>query len=197
MPATATAAGTVLGYARVSTGHQSLDQQADALTAAGVDPSRIYNDKLSGTTTREQRPGLAALLDYAREGDVIVVLGIDRLGRSAGEVMSTVADLLNRGIVIRAIREGVDSSTPTGRAVLGIMASLAELELELGRERRTAAREARKARGQAIGRPKALDAQRASLAQRMHASGESASTIATALGVSRATVYRVLAHRQD
>lgn len=98
----ATAAGTVLGYARVSTGHQSLDQQSDALTAAGVDPHRIYNDKLSGTTTREQRPGLAALLDYARESDVIVVLGIDRLGRSAGEVMSTVADLLNRGIIIRA-----------------------------------------------------------------------------------------------
>ena len=189
----ATAAGTVLGYARVSTGHQSLDQQSDALTAAGVDPHRIYNDKLSGTTTREQRPGLAALLDYARESDVIVVLGIDRLGRSAGEVMSTVADLLNRGIIIRALREGVDSSTPTGRAVLGIMASLAELELELGRERRTAAREARKARGQAIGRPKALDAQKASLAQRMHASGESAITIASTLGVSRATVYRVLA----
>ncbi|MGV0744547.1 recombinase family protein [Mycolicibacterium sp. XJ870] len=188
------AAGTVLGYARVSTGHQSLDQQTHALTAAGVDPNRIYDDKLSGTTTREQRPGLAALLDYAREGDVIVVLGIDRLGRSAGEVMSTVADLLNRGIIIRAIREGVDSSTPTGRAVLGIMASLAELELELGRERRTAAREARKARGQAIGRPKALDTKKASLAQRMHASGESAITIAATLGVSRATVYRVLAN---
>lgn len=191
------ATGTVLGYARVSTGHQSLDQQADALAAAGVDPNRVYTDKLSGTTTREQRPGLAALLDYAREGDVIVVLGIDRLGRSAGEVMSTVADLLNRGIVIRAIREGVDSSTPTGRAVLGIMASLAELELELGRERRTAAREARKARGQAIGRPKALDAQKAALAHRMHTTGESATTIATTLGVSRATVYRVLAEQQD
>ncbi|MBI3215922.1 MAG: recombinase family protein [Mycobacterium sp.] len=193
---TATAAGTVLGYARVSTGHQSLDQQADALTAAGVDSNRIYTDRLSGTTSREERPGLASLLDYAREGDVIVVLGIDRLGRSAGEVMSTVADLLNRGIVIRAIREGVDSSTPTGRAVLGTMASLAELELELGRERRAAAREARRERGQPIGRPKALDTQKASLAQRMHASGESASTIAVALGVSRATVYRILAEQK-
>ena len=58
--------GAQLGYARVSTGHQSLDQQLDALTAAGVDPDRIYRDKLSGTSTREQRPGLAALLDYAR-----------------------------------------------------------------------------------------------------------------------------------
>ncbi|MGE2728970.1 recombinase family protein [Mycolicibacterium vaccae] len=188
--------GTVLGYARVSTGHQSLDQQVDALTAAGVDPTRIYNDMLSGMTAREQRPGLAALLDYAREGDVIVVVGIDRLGRSASEVMTTIADLLGRGIVIRAVREGVDSSTPTGRAVLGIMASLAELELELGRERRAAAREARRARGQAIGRPRALDESKAALAQRMHAAGEPASTIAAALGVSRATVYRVLADRQ-
>jgi DNA invertase Pin-like site-specific DNA recombinase len=76
--------------------------------------------------------------------------------------------------------------------VAGVLASLAELELELGRERRTAAREARRARGQHIGRPKALDQKNAALAQRMHASGESASTIATALGVSRATVYRVL-----
>lgn len=193
MSNTAALAGTILGYARVSTGHQSLDQQADALTAAGVDPTRIYNDKLSGTTTREQRPGLAALLDYAREGDVIVVVGIDRLGRSASEVMSTIADLLGRGIVIRAIREGVDSSTPTGRAVLGIMASLAELELELGRERRTAAREARRELGQAIGRPKALDTQKVALAQRMHTAGESASTIAETLGVSRATVYRAIA----
>lgn len=187
------AAGTILGYARVSTGHQSLDQQADSLTAAGVDPGRIYDDKLSGTTARQQRPGLAALLDYAREGDMIVVVGIDRLGRSASEVMSTIAELLSRDIIIRAIREGVDSSTPTGRAVLGIMASLAELELELGRERRTAALEARRERGQAIGRPKALDSQEVALAQRMHTSGESASTIAKTLGVSRATIYRAIA----
>lgn len=195
MPAAATA--TVLGYARISTGHQSLDQQTDALRSAGVDPSRVYSDTLSGTTTREQRPQLAALLDYAREGDVIVVVGIDRLGRSASEVMSTIADLLSRGVVIRSIREGVDSSTPTGRAVLGIMASLAELELELGRGRRTAAREARRQRGQAIGRPKALDPQKVALAARMHASGESAITIASALGVSRATVYRVLADNSE
>ena len=72
--------GAQLGYARVSTGHQSLDQQLDALHAAGVDPERVYRDKLSGTSTREQRPGLAALLDYARPGDAIVVVGIDRLG---------------------------------------------------------------------------------------------------------------------
>lgn len=189
--------GTVLGYARVSTGHQSLDQQVDALTAAGVDTGRIYSDKLSGTSTREQRPGLAAMLDYAREGDAIVVVGIDRLGRNAAEVMTTIRELGQRGIVLRSLREGIDTANATGRMVAGVLASLAELELELGRERRVAAREARRARGQSIGRPKALDEKKAALAQRMHASGESAGTIATMLGVSRATVYRALAGQND
>jgi len=187
--------GAQLGYARVSTGHQSLDQQLDALTAAGVDPTRVYSDKLSGTSTREQRPGLAALLGYARPGDAIVVVGIDRLGRNAAEVMATIRDLRDRNIVLQSLREGIDTANATGRMVAGVLASLAELELELGRERRAAAREARKARGQSIGRPRALDKSNSALAQRMHANGESASTIATTLGVSRATVYRVLAEQ--
>jgi DNA invertase Pin-like site-specific DNA recombinase len=76
--------------------------------------------------------------------------------------------------------------------VAGVLASLAELELELGSERRATARDARRARGQSIGRPKALDDSKAALARRMHASGESAPTMAATLGVSRATVYRVL-----
>lgn len=187
------ATGTQLGYARVSTGHQSLDQQVDALTAAGVECARVYSDKLSGTSTREQRPGLAALLDYAREGDAIVVVGIDRLGRNAAEVMTTIRELGERGIVLRSLREGIDTSNAAGRMVAGVLASLAELELELGRERRMAAREARRARGQSIGRPRMLDGSKTALAQRMHASGEPASMIAATLGVSRATIYRALA----
>ena len=163
----------------------------------GVDPKRVYRDKLSGMSTREERPGLVALLDYARPGDCIVVVGIDRLGRNAAEVTSTIRELGEQEIVLRSLREGIDSSNATGRMVAGVLASLAELELELGRERRTAAREARRARGQSIGRPKALDEKKAALAQRMHANGESASTIAATLGVSRATVYRVLAERNN
>jgi DNA invertase Pin-like site-specific DNA recombinase len=193
--ATATASATTgaqLGYARVSTEHQSLDQQLDALTAAGVDADRVYTDKLSGASARAQRPGLAALLDYAREGDAIVVIGIDRLGRNAAEVMTTIRELGGRGIVLRSLREGIDTSNATGRMVAGVLASLAELELELGRERRTAAPDARRARGQSIGRPKALTDEKAGLARRMHDSGESASTIAATLNVSRATVYRAL-----
>jgi DNA invertase Pin-like site-specific DNA recombinase len=118
-----------------------------------VDADRVYTDKLSGASARAERPGLAALLDYAREGDGIVVIGIDRLGRNAAEVMTTIRELGERGIVLRSLREGIDTSNATGRMVAGVLASLAELELELGRERRTAARDARRARGQSIGRP--------------------------------------------
>jgi len=188
-----TAAGVQLGYARVSTDHQSLDQQLDALAAAGVQAENIHKDVLSGTSTREQRPGLAALLAYARPGDTIVVVGIDRLGRNAAEVMSTIRDLGERDIVLRSLREGIDTSTAAGRMVAGVLASLAELELELGKERRSAARDARRARGQHVGRPKALDSDKAALARRMHATGEPVKTIAETLGVSTATVYRVVA----
>lgn len=185
--------GQLLGYARVSTGHQSLDAQTDALTAAGVDTARVYSDKLTGTSTREQRPGLAGLLDYARPGDTIVVVGIDRLGRNAAEVMLTIRDLGERGIVLRSLREGIDTSNATGRMVAGVLASLAELELELQRERRSAAKAARKSRGLPIGRPKALDAKQIALAHRMRANGEPVPMIAETLGVSRATLYRTLA----
>ena len=145
---------------------QKIDQQVDALAAVGVESARVYSDKLSGTSTRQQRPGLAALLDYAREGDAIVVVGIDRLGRNAAEVMTAIRDLGERGIVLRSLREGIDTSNATGRMVAGVLASLAELELELGRERRSASREARRARGQSVGRPKALDTSKMALAQR-------------------------------
>ena len=132
-----------------------------------------------------------------RGGDAIVVVGIDRLGRNAAEVMTTIRELGEREIVLRSLREGIDTANATGRMVAGVLASLAELELELGRERRAASRDARRARGQSIGRPKALDQSKTALAQRMHASGESASIIAATLGVSRATVYRALADKSS
>lgn len=194
MPAAATSPASIqFGYGRISTGHQSLDAQHDALVAAGVQSEHIHTDMLSGSSTREQRPGLAGLLAYARPGDIITVVGIDRLGRNAAEVMSTIRDLGERDIVLRSLREGIDTSTAAGRMVAGVLASLAELELELGRERRSAARDARRARGQHVGRPKALDSEKAALARRMHAAGEPVKTIAETLGVSAATVYRVVA----
>lgn len=191
--ATAPATGQLLGYARVSTGHQSLDAQTDELNAAGVD--RMWSDKLTGTSTREQRPGLAALLDHARPGDTIVVAGIDRLGRNAAEVMLTIRDLNERGIVIRSLREGIDTSNATGRMIAGVLASLAELELELGRERRAAAKASRKARDLPIGRPRKLTPGQIRQAETLRANGEPVPVIAETLGVSRATLYRTLAER--
>src|SRR6476660_7407226 len=102
----------LLGYARVSTKKQSTDQQLDALVAAGVDAERIYTDVLSGS--RNDRPGLVALLDYAREGDTIVVVALDRLGRSLSHMVQTINDLQQRGVNLRSLREGIDFSTATG-----------------------------------------------------------------------------------
>lgn len=85
------------------------------------------------------------MLDYARAGDTVVVTAIDRLGRSVAEVTRTIADLEDRGITLRALRESIDTSRSTGRAIAAIMAMLAELELELGRERRAASRASRRA----------------------------------------------------
>lgn len=188
-------AGQLLGYARVSTGHQSLDQQVDALTEAGVAAERIYTDKLTGTSTKEQRPGLSELLTYARPDDTIVVVGIDRLGRNAAEVMLTIRDLGERGIVLRSLREGIDTSNAAGRMVAGVLASLAELELELGRERRAAAKAARKARNLPIGRPRKLSEAQLRQAEQMRAAGEPVPEIAATLGVSPPTLYRLLAER--
>jgi DNA invertase Pin-like site-specific DNA recombinase len=175
-----------LGYARVSTDHQSLDQQHDALTAAGCD--RIFTDTMSGT--RDDRPGLAALLDYAREGDTVVVVALDRLGRSLAGIVRTIKTLTERAIMLQSLREGIDYSTPVGRMVAGIFASLAEYERELIHERAAVARQAARARGKQTGRPRALSADQVRLARRMREAGESVSTIRATLGVARSTVYR-------
>lgn len=189
---TKTAKGQVIGYARVSTGHQSLDAQLDALSNQGVSNERIYSDKFSGAGKRSDRPGFAALLDYIRPGDTVIVTGIDRLGRDCAEVMLTVKELWDNRIAIRSLREGIDTSNATGRMVAGVLASLAELELELQRERKAASRAARKARGMDIGRPKALTKDQVRQARSLRESGEPVPTIAQTLKVSRATVYRVL-----
>ena len=183
---------TILGYARVSTAGQDLDAQLAALAAQGVESSHIFTDKLSGSVNTD-RPGLAALLHYAREGDTVVVTAIDRLGRSVAEVTRTIADLSERRILLRALREGVDTGTPTGRAVATIMATLAELELELGRERRAASRDSRRARQLPATKPAKLTPERQEQLRRLAGTGEPVHELAQAFGVSRATAYRYLA----
>jgi DNA invertase Pin-like site-specific DNA recombinase len=181
----------ILGYARVSTTGQDLEAQLAVLTAAGVDTDRVFTDKLSGSTNTA-RPGLAAMLDYARAGDVVVVTAIDRLGRSVAEVTRTIAELSERRILLRALREGIDTATPTGRAVAAIMATLAELELELGRERRAASRESRRTRQLPATKPYRLTADRQEQLRRLAATGEPVRELASAFGIGRATAYRYL-----
>jgi DNA invertase Pin-like site-specific DNA recombinase len=185
---------TSLGYARVSTGHQSLDQQHDALRAAGVE--RIFDDKASGA--RDDRPGLAALLGYARDGDTITVVALDRLGRSLTGIINTIERLENRGILLRSLREGIDYSTAVGRMIAGIFAALAEYERTLINERATAARTAARARGRHIGRTPKLSRSQIDQATILKAAGQTVAEICATLNVSRATLYRALSdpHRE-
>ena len=183
---------TILGYARVSTVGQDLDAQLVALAGAGVGPDQVFTDKLSGAVSTD-RPGLTAMLHYARGGDTVVVTAIDRLGRSVAVVTRSIAELGERRIVLRAFREGVDTGTPTGRAVAAIMATLAELELELGRERRAASRDSRRARRLPATKPAKLSLERQQQLRRLAETGEPVHELAQAFGISRATAYRYMA----
>ena len=187
---------TLLGYARVSTAGQDLAVQLAALAAQGVESDRVFTDKLSGAVNTD-RPGLAALLHYAREGDTVVVTAIDRLGRSVAEVTRTIAELGQRRILLRSLREGIDTGTPTGRAVAAIIATLAELELELGRERRAASRDSRRARRLPATKPAKLTLERQQQLRRLAATGEPVHELAKAFGISRATAYRYLSTPVD
>ena len=156
-----------------------------ALTAAGVDTDRMFTDKLSGSA-KTDRPGLAAMLDYARAGDTVVVTAIDRLGRSVAEVTRTIAELGERRILLRALRENVETATPTGRAVAAIMATLAQRELELGRERRTSSRRARQSRGLPPTKPPKLSLERQEQLRRLAATREPVRELVAAFGIGRA-----------
>jgi len=180
---------STVGYARVSTDHQSLEAQHEALTAAGCE--RIFTDKLSGT--RDDRPGLAGLLDYTRAGDVVVVMALDRLGRSLSGIIRTVEALTEAGVLLRSLREGIDYSTATGRMLAGIFAALAAYERELMHERAAAAREAARARGRHTGRPPRLTGAQARQVRALRTAGESIADLVRSFGVSRATIYRALA----
>ena len=178
-----------VGYTRVSTVAQTLHQQNAALEAAGV--TKTFSDILSGA--KDDRPGLAALLDYVREGDTVVVWKLDRLGRNTLHILETVKDLTDHGITLISTTDGIHSSTAAGRMMIGVLGSLAEYERELVRERTALKREASRRNGTRFGRPpKVKDAEHIATARRMRSDGHTAKAIAKYLGVSRATLYRYL-----
>ena len=125
----------MLGYAAASAVGQNLEGQLAALSAEGVDPRRVFTDRLSESADRA-RAGLYAMLSYAKAGDTVIVVALDRLGRTTTEVTRTIADLTDRGLRLRALREGLDTGTSTGRVVAGILRGLADLDLQADREPR-------------------------------------------------------------
>lgn len=185
-----TGGGARVGYVRVSTIAQTLDQQTAALEAAGV--TKTFSDTMSGA--RDDRPGLAALLDYVREGDTVVVWKLDRLGRNTLNILETVKALTDRGVTLISTTDGIDSSTAAGRMMIGVLGSLAEYERELTKERTALKRAMSLANGTKFGRRKKVpDPSHIATARRMKDDGHTAKDVAKYLGVSRATLYRYLA----
>ncbi len=182
-----------VGYARVSTADQSLDLQLDALQKAGCE--RIYTEKLSGA--KDDRPELARALDILRPGDVFVVYKLDRLARSTKKLIEVAEQLKGLEVEFVSIKDNIDTSTPTGKLMFGMLAVLAEFERDIIRERTMAGLEAARARGRKGGRPSA-DVKKVQQALSLYDSrNHSVSEIEELTGISRATLYRALKKRKE
>ncbi len=189
-----------IGYARVSTKEQNLDLQIEALEKAGCE--KIFQEKISGAT--KNRPELDKMSEQFREGDELFVWRLDRLGRSLKNIIDIVLSLSDKGIIIKGLVDGVDTSTINGRLFLNLMASLAEYERELIRERTNAGLQAARARGRLGGRPKGYTPETISKLLIMRSIYKNMALapkeIYEPLGLTRATFYRyakILDHHTD
>ena len=184
----------LIGYARVSKadGSQSLDLQQDALIEAGVEKGQIYSDLASGN--KDDRSGLEACLKALREGDVLVVWRLERMGRNLHHLVRTVSMLSERGVGLKVLTgQGtlIDTTTAAGRLSFGIFAALAEFERELIRERTVAGLKSARARGRKGGRKFALTKAQVRMAQAAMASRDTSdSELCKELGVTPVTLYR-------
>jgi len=184
--------GYSIGYARVSTLEQDEALQHDALVGAGC--QRVFVDKVSGKL--EHRPALDAMLEQLRPGDVVTVWRLDRLGRSLRHLIDVVADLEARGVAFRSLTEAIDTTTPGGKLTFHLFGALAEFERDLIRERTMAGLAAARARGRNGGRPTVWTPDKARVALQMYDRGDNdVTTMARVLGVSRASIYRLLSNR--
>jgi DNA invertase Pin-like site-specific DNA recombinase len=176
----------LVGYMRVSTAEQSLALQHDALAAAGCE--RFYQDTCGGAVA--DRPGLTRALDALRAGDALVVWKLDRIGRSLAHVVELVGSLQARGIGLRVLTGGIDTTNATGRLVFGIFATLSEFERDLIHERTMAGLAAARARGRTGGRPRLMTRAKLRTAMAMMADrSNAAAEVAEQLGVSTSTLY--------
>lgn len=184
-----------IGYARVSTREQNLDLQVDALRRAGC--GKIYQEVVSGA--KADRPVLDALLADLRQGDVLVIWKLDRLGRSLRHLVELATALLEKGVGLKSINDPIDTTTSSGRLTFNLFACLSEFERDLIRERTQAGLTAARARGRLGGRPKGLspEAQKTAWAAETLYRERSLSVreIADKLGIAKSTLYEYLRHR--
>ena len=178
----------LIGYARVSTAEQELALQLHALEEAGCE--KIFSDKASGAKT--DRVGLADALSHARSGDVLVVWKLDRLGRTMKGLVDLAANLAERAIGLRSLTDGIDTSGTAGKLVFHIMAAMAEMERDLTREWTNAALAMARAQGRVGGRKPIMTPKKLDAARKLLASGTRPREVASAIGVSIATLYRHL-----
>jgi DNA invertase Pin-like site-specific DNA recombinase len=177
----------IIGYGRVSTSEQSLDAQLEQLRAAGVE--RIYEEKVSGV--KKDRPELAAMLDYVREGDTVIVTKLDRIGRSTRHLLEIVDTLQSKGVEFTVLNINLDTSTPTGKLMLTMLAAVASFERDMMLERQREGILIAKNAGKYKGRqPTAREKTPEVLA--LAAQGEKKAEIARRLGIGVASVYRIL-----
>lgn len=187
-----------ISYVRVSTVDQSIASQQLAIEKAlGEKPAREFVDEgVSGRVM--QREGLSACLNALREHDELVVFSLSRLGRSSAEVIRLVQDLTRpvaqggRGVILRSITEALDSSTPTGRAFIGILAVVFEMEAELTRERTLAGLAAARRAGRVGGRKPSLTPRQKKQALSLYEAGERPIDIGETMSVSERTVWRAI-----
>ena len=191
---TATKTGRLIGYARVSTKAQDETLQLDALTdpkQGNVQRRDIYIDHgVSGSKT--SRPQLDAMLEHVDTGDTIVVFKLDRLGRNAGHVITLLDKLTTKGVFVRSIEDGLDTSTQMGEAMMGILAIFAKMERDFNIQRTMAGLATAKAAGRVGGRPRAMSSKQSEIAQQEYDKGTKVADIAKLLKVSKPTVYRYL-----
>ena len=178
-----------IGYARVSTIDQDLALQLDALAKAGCD--RVFQDKASGA--KADRPGLTAALSFVREGDILTVWKLDRLGRSLPHLIETVNALEARGVSFRSLTEAIDTTTPGGRLVFHIFGALGQFERDLIRERTRAGLDAAAARGRQGGRKPVVTEEKLRRARTLVAQGFTVREAAARIKVGKTVLYAALA----
>jgi DNA invertase Pin-like site-specific DNA recombinase len=177
----------LIGYARVSTAEQDAALQTDALRKAGCE--RIFEDTVSGV--KADRHGLAAALAYLRDGDVLAVWRLDRLGRSLPHLIETISALEARGVGFRSLTESIDTTTSGGRLIFHVFGALGQFERDLIRER-TKAGLAAAARGRKGGRKPVITADKLQRAREHIANGLNVREAAMRLKVGKTALYAAL-----